>query len=194
VDANDSFPPGFRELNSFSIIEALLGRRSRRFFRGAEIPDGVFAFKSKHDQLPLSELEKLLILTVCSGNTSWHNLIYRAKRYAPHISNYAAAACGRTFPSAAGFHTSNLFFTDDTGVYFFDTRDLPASVEKDDEGNLDLETLLFESNKHIRKIENDRLSFPSVVPQSIYRHITLTLNSMITSISPGHIYIRMKII
>jgi hypothetical protein len=57
VDANDSFPPGFRELNSFSIIEALLGRRSRRFFRGAEIPDGVFAFKSNHDQLPLSELE-----------------------------------------------------------------------------------------------------------------------------------------
>jgi hypothetical protein len=99
-------PAGFKDMLDFGLAEALLGRRSRRFFMGAEIPDGVFAFKSRHDAIPLSELEKLLVVTACGGNTGWHNMIYRAERYAPHLSNYAGAAGGRTFPSAAGFHTS----------------------------------------------------------------------------------------
>lgn len=41
-----SLPPGFQDLLSFRFLDALLGRRSRRFFVGAEIPDGVFANKS----------------------------------------------------------------------------------------------------------------------------------------------------
>ena len=40
-----------------------------------------------------------------------------------------AAAAGRTFPSAAGFHTAELFFTDDSGTYFFPTRDAGALVD-----------------------------------------------------------------
>jgi hypothetical protein len=39
-------PPGFQDMLSFPLIEALLGRRSRRFFMGAKIPDGVFAYQS----------------------------------------------------------------------------------------------------------------------------------------------------
>jgi hypothetical protein len=39
-------PPGFQDMLSFGFIEALMSRRSRRFFMGAEIRDGVFAFKS----------------------------------------------------------------------------------------------------------------------------------------------------
>ena len=86
-------------MQAFSLLEALLGRRSRCFFMGAEISDGVFAYKSRHEIEPLSELEKLLVITACGDNTSWHNLIYRAENYAPHLSNYAGAAGGRTlFP------------------------------------------------------------------------------------------------
>nr|MBP7323769.1 hypothetical protein [Deltaproteobacteria bacterium] len=96
-------PHGFQGLSSFGLVDALLGRRSRRFFMGAEIPDGVFAFRSRHNPVPLSELEKSLVVAACSGNTSCHHMIYRAERYAPHLSNYAGAAGGRTFPSAAGF-------------------------------------------------------------------------------------------
>ncbi|MDX5436191.1 MAG: hypothetical protein LPK03_03310, partial [Pontibacter sp.] len=95
-------PKGFTEMLDFGLVEALLGRRSRRFFMGAEIPDGVFAYKSEHKPEPLTELEKLLVVAACAGNTSWHHMIYRAQRYAPHLSNYAGAAGGRTFPSAAG--------------------------------------------------------------------------------------------
>jgi hypothetical protein len=103
-----NIPPGFQDMLSFGFMEALLGRRSRRFFRGAEIPDGVFAYRSRQAPLPLSELEKLLVVTACGGNTGWHHLIYRAQRYAPFLSNYAGAAGGRTFPSSAGFHPSTV--------------------------------------------------------------------------------------
>ena len=94
------------DLLKFPFVDALFGRRSRRFFRGAEIPDGALAYKSRHPPLPLTELERLLILTAAAGNTGWHHSITRHDRYAPHLANYPGAAGGRTFPSAAGFHTS----------------------------------------------------------------------------------------
>ncbi len=59
---NIKIPPGFQDMLSFGLVEALLGRRSRRFFMGAEIPDGVFAYKSKHPPVPLSELERLSVV------------------------------------------------------------------------------------------------------------------------------------
>jgi len=45
-------PDGFRDVLSFGLVEALLGRRSRRFFMGAEIPDGVFKYKSRFEPGP----------------------------------------------------------------------------------------------------------------------------------------------
>ena len=110
-------------LAGFPLVEALFGRRSRRFGLGGEIPDGPLAYKSKHEPLPLTELERALVLASMGGTTGWHYGITRHARYAPHISNYPSGAAGRTFPSAAGFHTAELFFTDDSGTYFFPTRD-----------------------------------------------------------------------
>jgi hypothetical protein len=57
------------ELLRFPLMEALTGRRSGRFCMGAEIPDGVLAFKSKHKLMPLSEFEQLLVLSTMSGVT-----------------------------------------------------------------------------------------------------------------------------
>jgi hypothetical protein len=91
-----------RELAAFPLVEALFGRRSRRFALGDEIPDGPLAYKSRHQPAPLSELERMLVLSAMGGTTGWHYAITRHARYAPHVSNYAAAAAGRTFPSAAG--------------------------------------------------------------------------------------------
>jgi hypothetical protein len=157
-------PPGLEEMMNFGLIEALLGRRSRRFFQGAEIPDGLFAYKSRREVLPLSELEKLLVVTACGANTGWNHLIYRARRYAPHISNYAGAAGGRTFPSAAGFHTSMTFFTDDEGVYVLDARDAPACAEREADGGLAPEAVLAALRQRVMKLEDGRLRLPPRVP------------------------------
>ena len=159
-----TIPRGFQEMQAFGLIEGLLGRRSRRFFRGAEIPDGVFAYKSRHTPEPLSDLEKIVVVSACGGNTSWHHMIYRAARYAPHLSNYAGAAGGRVFPSAAGFHTSKTFFTDDEGVYVLEMRDAPAFAERADDGSLDLEGFADDVRNRTRKLQAGRLSIPSEVP------------------------------
>ena len=157
-------PPGFQDMLACGLIEALLGRRSRRFCLGSEIPDGVFAYKSTHPPVPLSELEKLLVVLACGGNTAWHHMIFRAQRYAPYLSNYAGAAGGRSFPSSAGFHTSMTFFTDDTGVYVLEARDDPAWAERQADGSLDLQEVLAALQNRIRKIQDGRLRLPAEVP------------------------------
>ncbi len=161
---NMTGPHGFQDMLSFPLMEALLGRRSRRFFRGAEIPDGVFAYRSKQEPLPLTEMEKLLMVSACGGNTAWHHMIYRAARYAPHLSNYAGAAGGRVFPSAAGFHTSQTFFTDDEGVYVLEMRDASDFHGPAHDGSLPLESFLDNVKRHVRKIQAGRLKLPSREP------------------------------
>ena len=153
-----------QDLLQFPFVDALFGRRSRRFFRGAEVPDGTLAYKSRHEVMPLSDLERMLILTACGGNTGWHHSITRHERYAPHLSNYPGAAGGRTFPSAAGFHTSELFFTDDSGTYLFETRDAPAMGERDSEGRHSLVDLVKAHESRIRKLSDKRVSIPPREP------------------------------
>ena len=58
------------ELAALPLVEALYGRRSRRFALGDEIPDGPLAYRSKHEP-PLTELERMLVLSAMGGTTGW---------------------------------------------------------------------------------------------------------------------------
>ena len=148
----------------FPLGDVLFGRRSRRFSLGASIPDGPLSFQSSREVFPLTDLEQMLVLTATCGNTGWHYMITRHARYAPHISNYSAAAGGRTFPSAAGIHTSEVFFTNDKGVFFMGTRDAPALVELGPDGKMDLAALVEAHRKRIRKLSDGRLHIPREEP------------------------------
>jgi len=170
-----SWPPGFQDMLEFGLIEALMGRRARCFFMGAEIPDGPLAYTSRHNPEPLSEFEKLLVVTACGGNTGWHHMIYRAKLYAPHLSNYSGAAGGRSFPSAAGFHTSNTFFTDDEGVYLLDNRDSSACADRAPDGSLDFETAIEAVKMRVKRVRDGRLGVPAEVPY-VEAHNTWVVN------------------
>ena len=157
-------PPGLDDAAKFTLMDALYGRRSRRFSVGSEIPDGVLAFKSKQEPHPLDPLEQMLVLTAAAGNTGWHYMIYRDESYAPHLSSYSAAAGGRTFPSAAGWHVANFFYTDDHGVYYFPTRDAPSLMERNDAGQMDLHAWLEAHRGRIRKLADGRLYLPPEEP------------------------------
>jgi hypothetical protein len=147
-------------LAHFPFFEALMGRRSRRFAVGATLPDGPLAFRSPNPPQPLDELEELLVLSAVGGNTGWNFGIMRAERYAPHLSNYAGAAGGRTFPSPAGWHTSDFFYTNDAGVYFFSTKDVPALVQP----GASIEAFVTAQRARIRKIADRRLHIPATPP------------------------------
>jgi hypothetical protein len=111
------------EVTQFPLFAAITGRRSRRFPVGARIPAGALAYTSRRPVQPLSEVERALLLSVAGGVTGWHYGITYNPGFAPSLPNYSGSATGRAFPSAAGFHTSQLFFTDDTGTYLLPTRD-----------------------------------------------------------------------
>src|SRR5215213_2503090 len=160
----EAHPRGLQDVLEFPLVEALFGRRARRFSLGASLPDGPLAFTSRHDPLPLTELEQMLVLTAAAGNTGWHYMIMRYAGYAPHLSNYSAAAGGRTFPSAAGFHTSELFFTNDDGVFVFATRDAPALVARQADGALPVADLVEAHRSRIRKLADGRLHIPAAEP------------------------------
>ena len=109
----------------------------------------------------------MILLTSVSGNTGWSNLIPYNQHYLPGIPNYAAAAGGRTFPSAAGFHTTEVFYTDDNGVYYFPTSDMPSVVGED--GQTELDTYLSSHRSRIVKLADGRLNTPAS-PQHMEMH------------------------
>ncbi len=156
----DHLPAGLQTALTFPLIDALLGRRSRRFPLGGSLSDGPLAYTSTQVPLPLSEVEQLLLLTAMTGNTGGHYLLPRQRPDLPNVANYSAAAGGRTFPSAAGWHTTELFYTDDNGVYFFATRDAPALVEPDQTGQVDVNAWLDAHRPLIRKLADGRLHLP----------------------------------
>ena len=70
----------------------------------------------------------------------------------PHTSLITCnSPSGRTFPSAAGFSTSEIFYTDDNGTYFFPTRDFHPPLDIMD-GKVDLQEFLAAHKSRIRKI------------------------------------------
>jgi hypothetical protein len=77
IDENSSQPPlhnpkAMEAMTQFPLIQALAGRRSRRFCVGAAIPEGPLAFKSNQKPFSLTELEQMLLLTSMAGSTGWH--------------------------------------------------------------------------------------------------------------------------
>jgi hypothetical protein len=72
-------------------------------------------------------------------------------------------AAGRTFPSAAGFHTAELFFTDDAGLWFVHTRDAGALV--DPAAEQVTPELMVERHRHrLGQLSDRRLYLPAEEP------------------------------
>ena len=69
LDRIPNLPAGLRNAVRFPLVEALHGRRARRFSRGSSIPEGPFAYTSPHPPMPLGELEQMMVLTAAAGNT-----------------------------------------------------------------------------------------------------------------------------
>ena len=148
------------QLTSFPLLAAVYGRRSRRFPVGGEVPAGPLAYRSTKPAQPLSEVERALVLATVTGVTGWHFGITHHPGYAPAMPNYAGSAAGRTFPSAAGFHTSEFFFTDDSGTYFLPTRDATPDVPVVD-GQVDLDAWLEATVARYRRLSDHRHPHPA---------------------------------
>ncbi len=161
LDTSKDLPRGLLGAARLPLIEALHGRRSRRFARGASIPDGPLAHTSRHAPEPLDPAEQMLLLATIAGNTGWAELFAHHPAQAGKLPNYTSAAGGRSFPSAAGFNTTEFFFTDDSGVYFLPTRDMTPIRAR---AGSDLDSWVEAHRARIVKLADGRLKIPAEPP------------------------------
>jgi hypothetical protein len=145
-----------------SLIEAIMGRRSRRFGLGMEIPSGPLAYKSAHEPVPLSEDEQFLLVAAATGVTGWNfGVPYGPGRPDEH-GQFTVRYTGRTTATAAGIGTPVLFYTDDKGTYIANTRDVkPTGVSEGNGIGDDLERLISVCRENTTKLSDGRLDLPS---------------------------------
>lgn len=152
-------------LLEFPLVAAINGRRSRRFPVGGTIPAGELAYASTKPPQPLSEVERALVLATVTGVTGWNFGISHHPGYAPALPNYSGSAGGRSFPSAAGFHTTDFFFTDDSGTYFLSSRDAaPDGEVTGPDACLDVDRWLEATTARYRKLSDQRIWLPREEP------------------------------
>ncbi|MFT4087943.1 MAG: hypothetical protein QM658_12505 [Gordonia sp. (in: high G+C Gram-positive bacteria)] len=159
---SDAERTALAEAAAFPLFSAIRGRRSRRFPVGGSIPRGELAYTSSHEPQPLSETERAVVLSAVTGVTGFNFGISHHPGYAPALPNYPSTATGRTFPSAAGFATTDFFFTDDSGTYFLSSRDELPTPE--DTGSDDLDAWLGRTVSRYRRLADERLYLPREEP------------------------------
>ncbi|MDD7973815.1 hypothetical protein [Roseinatronobacter alkalisoli] len=155
-------------LSRFPLLDAIFGRRSRRFGLGMEIPSGPLAYRSRHDPLPLSELETSVLLAVGTGVSGWSFGVPFGPDSPKQHAHYSVRFTGRTAPTAGGFGTPAMLFTDDTGTYIINTRDATPERMREYAGiKDDAERIIAATRAHTVKLSDKRLDLPSVPPHML---------------------------
>jgi hypothetical protein len=152
-------------LLEFPLLQALFGRRARRFGFGMEIPSGPLAFRSEKEPLPLSELEQMLLVAAATGVSGWtYGVPFTPRKPGAH-AEFTLRFTGRTAPTAAGLGIPTLFFSDDTGCYCTRTRDVQPGLMKELAGGEDdLERVVEVCRENTVRIRKGRIDLPSSPP------------------------------
>lgn len=154
---------------NFSLFDAIMNRRSRRFGLGMEITEGPNKFKSQHDPMPLDEVEEALLIGAGTGVTGLNlgDLPWAAR---PENIEDVQTWCGegntlveyagRSWPSACAAHGTELFYTNDDGVYLLKLREAQASKLCEYEGKSDRDKLVEFVRDNRVKLFDGRLDIP----------------------------------
>ena len=158
-----------QELYQFPLLDAILGRRSRRFGLGMEIKEGPNAFKSPNDPMPLDELEEAILVTAGTG-ISGMNLSDMPHTPRPEkaddindwdgMCNTMVEHVGRTWASPCGNHGTELFYTNDEGLFMFKLREKQPERVNEFETMEDREKLLTFFQENRIKLSDERLDIP----------------------------------
>ena len=107
-------------LASYPLLEALIGRRSRRFGKGFHLNGGPLEYTSKQAPQPLSLEEEAALAFAAAGITGYAlaELPYQTGSL-PDAGggNIMARFVARTVNSGDAIHTTVLFVTDDEGAW-----------------------------------------------------------------------------
>ena len=150
------------QLTTYPLLDALRGRRSRRFGLGMQIPEGPFAYKSPHAPAPLSESEEAMLAFAACGITGYGlaDLSY-GKGQGGHMLD---GLIGRTVASPDAINTVSVVVTNDRGTYLirrpqeFAYTDIPQLIELSRSGQL------LELYRQMRIQLSDKRTITPVIP------------------------------
>src|SRR5438093_12520251 len=133
-----SAPEPEKQLAHYSLLDALLARRSRRFGKGMRLNGGPLAYESVHKPTPLSSLEEAMLAFAACGITGYTmgELPYDTGDVAEAGGgNIIMNFVGRTVFSADAAHLVTIFVLNDEGVWLlkrpqdYPRLEVPALVQ-----------------------------------------------------------------
>ena len=166
MDKNSEFfSDRIQKALSYPLFDAIFNRRSRRFGLGMELKNSTLEFKSKYQPVPLTELEEALLVWSGTGLTG----LCLADLPPENGIDLLCQWVGRTWPSACNNHGTELFFTNDTGLYHVDVKHmLPDKHELDIFFNMSphekIDRLLELYRESLNKLEDGRADLPDKMP------------------------------
>jgi hypothetical protein len=109
-----------QDVRSYALLDALAGRRSRRFAKGMKLNGGPLMYGSLHPPAPLTGEEEAALAFAACGVTGYAlaELPYQTGP-TPDAGggNIMKQFVGRTAPSADALHTVTVFVTNDEGSW-----------------------------------------------------------------------------
>jgi hypothetical protein len=157
-------PDGLSDALNFPLVDAILGRRSRRFGLGMELPSGAMAYRSEHPPIPLTELEEAMLAWMGTGLTG----LALGDLPSDGLS-WMFGWAGRAWPSSCNSHSTELLFTNDDGLFALSLADwLPAESEiallAEKPRDAQIAGLLRMYRERCRKLSDGRADLPKGEP------------------------------
>lgn len=120
-----------QDFRSYALLDALAGRRSRRFAKGMKLNGGPLMYGSLHPPAPLTGEEEAALAFAACGVTGYAlaELPYHTGS-TPDAGggNIMKQFVGRTAPSADALHTVTVFVTNDDGTWMLRRpQDFPST-------------------------------------------------------------------
>ena len=109
-------PPGLDDALSYPFFQSVFDRKSRRVGLGMTVGSEVLDYTSPYEPVPLSELEEALLCIAGTGLTGLNLGDLDPARGMSTLVQWT----GRTWPSSCSNHGTELFFTNDDGLYMLD--------------------------------------------------------------------------
>jgi hypothetical protein len=157
-------PEGLGVALDFGLFDSIFSRRSRRFGLGMEIKEGTLKYVSRFEPVPLTELEEAFLIWAGTGMTG----LSLGDLPRTGIS-WLFQWTGRSWPCSCNSHSTELFYTNDRGVYMVKLFNLmPEQAEtaifrgRSEEEKL--EKILHLFRKSLIKLEDGRADLPKSEP------------------------------
>lgn len=159
----NEIPEGLADALGMPLAQAILSRRSRRFGLGMTMPPGPLEHTSRYEPVPLDELEEALLVWLGTGTTGL------ALGDLPGDGlTWMHTWAGHSWPCSCNSHSTQLFFTNDSGLYQVrpdrSPKESPTAPFEGLSENQALDRLLALYRESLVKLEPQRADLPRGEP------------------------------